>query len=166
MVKNLPANAGDARHTCLIPGLGSCPEVWNGNPLQDSCLENSKDRGAWWATVDGLQRVRHNWGTEQACDILLKWVSCGHYIGRSYFFISCQSLSFNWWVCFRFKLIINMEGLASSILLFVCYMSCLFYPFISLICPSCVFDFFFPSVLFQFTPHCLFCIFFSDFLSG
>ena len=40
MVKNLPANSGD---TDLIPGLG------NGNPLQYSCLENSMDRGAWWA---------------------------------------------------------------------------------------------------------------------
>ena len=34
----------------LIPGLGS-PGEGNGNPLQYSCLENPKDRGAWWATV-------------------------------------------------------------------------------------------------------------------
>ena len=26
----------------------------NGNPLQFSCLENSMDRGAWWATVNGV----------------------------------------------------------------------------------------------------------------
>ena len=32
----------------------------NGNPLQDSCLENSRDRGAWRATVHGLQRIRHD----------------------------------------------------------------------------------------------------------
>ena len=32
----------------------------NGNPLEYSCLENSMDRGAWWATVHGLQRVEHN----------------------------------------------------------------------------------------------------------
>ena len=31
----------------------------NGNPLQYSCLENSMDRGAWWATVHGVT-VRHN----------------------------------------------------------------------------------------------------------
>ena len=31
----------------------------NGNPLQDSCLENSMNRGAWQATVHGLQRVEH-----------------------------------------------------------------------------------------------------------
>ena len=48
MVKNLPANAGDAG---LIPGLGSCPGEGIGNPLQSSCLENSMDRGAWGAIV-------------------------------------------------------------------------------------------------------------------
>ena len=37
VVKNLPANAGDAGS---IPGLGRFPGGRNGNPLQDSCLEN------------------------------------------------------------------------------------------------------------------------------
>ena len=41
-------NAGDL---CSIPGLGRSPGEGNGNPLQYSCLENSMDRGAWWATV-------------------------------------------------------------------------------------------------------------------
>ena len=35
----------------------------NGNPLQYSCLKNSRDRGAWRATAMGLQRVRHDWVT-------------------------------------------------------------------------------------------------------
>ena len=48
VVKNLPANAGDAG---LIPGLGICPGEGNVNPLQDSCLENPMDREAWWVTV-------------------------------------------------------------------------------------------------------------------
>ena len=51
MVKNPPANAGAARDVVLIPGLGRFTGEGNGNPLQDSCLENSVDRGAWWATV-------------------------------------------------------------------------------------------------------------------
>ena len=46
MVKNLPANAGDARDVGLIPGSGRSPGERNGNPLQYSCLENSMDRGA------------------------------------------------------------------------------------------------------------------------
>ena len=51
MVKNLPVSAGDARHVSLTPGSGRSPGVENGNPLQYSRLENSMDRGAWWATV-------------------------------------------------------------------------------------------------------------------
>ena len=47
--KNRPVNAGDARDAILIPGLGRSPEVGNGNPFQYSCMENSMDRGAWWA---------------------------------------------------------------------------------------------------------------------
>ena len=35
----------------------------NGNLLQDSCLENSLNRGAWWATVHGVA-VRHDWATD------------------------------------------------------------------------------------------------------
>ena len=41
-------NAGDPGS---IPGLGRSPGEGNGNPLQYSCLENSMDWGAWWATV-------------------------------------------------------------------------------------------------------------------
>ena len=51
VVKNLPPKAGDVG---LIPGSGKSPGEGNGNPLQYSCLENSMDRGAWWAT--GLAR--------------------------------------------------------------------------------------------------------------
>ena len=47
--KNLPASAGDIRDVGLIPGSGRSPGGGNGNPLQYSCLENSMDRGAWWA---------------------------------------------------------------------------------------------------------------------
>ena len=36
-------------------GFGRSPGEGHGNPLQDTCLENSMDRGAWWATVHGLQ---------------------------------------------------------------------------------------------------------------
>ena len=46
--------AGDARDESSIPGSERCPEVRNGNPFQYSCLENSVDRGAWWASVHGV----------------------------------------------------------------------------------------------------------------
>ena len=54
VVKNLPANAGDARDAGSIAGLGRYPGEGNDNPLQYSFLENPRDRGAWWATVYGV----------------------------------------------------------------------------------------------------------------
>ena len=59
VVKNPPANAGDARDVGSIPGSGRSSREGNGNPLQDSCLGNSMDRGASWATVHGAARVGH-----------------------------------------------------------------------------------------------------------
>ena len=52
-IKNLPDNAGDAES---IPGSGRFPGKENGNPLQYSCLGNPMDRGAWWATVQGVTK--------------------------------------------------------------------------------------------------------------
>ena len=51
VVKNLPAKAGDTGDASLVPGWGRSPGGGNGNSLQYSCLENPRDRGAWWATV-------------------------------------------------------------------------------------------------------------------
>ena len=51
MVKKLPANVGDIRDGASNPELGRSPGGGHGNPLQDSCLENTMDRGTWRATV-------------------------------------------------------------------------------------------------------------------
>ena len=51
MVKNPLANAGNIRDVSLFPGSGRSPGGGHSNPLQYSCLENSMDRGFWWATV-------------------------------------------------------------------------------------------------------------------
>ena len=56
VVKNPPANAGDAGDAGSIPGLEKSPEEGNGNPLQYYCLGNPRDRGAWWATVYGVAK--------------------------------------------------------------------------------------------------------------
>ena len=53
--KGSACNAGDPGS---IPGLGRSPGEGNGNPLQNSCLENPMDRGAWWATVHGVAKSR------------------------------------------------------------------------------------------------------------
>ena len=55
VVKNPPANPGD---TGLISRSGRSLGGGNGNPLQYSCLENSMDRGAWWAPVHGVSQNR------------------------------------------------------------------------------------------------------------
>ena len=56
MVKNSPINAGDIRNVGLIPGSGRSPGGGNGNPFQNSCLENLMNRGAWWAAVHGVTK--------------------------------------------------------------------------------------------------------------
>ena len=44
-------SACNAKDPGSTPGLGRSPEENNGNPLQYSCLENPRDRGASWATI-------------------------------------------------------------------------------------------------------------------
>ena len=58
MVKNPPANTGDIRDTGSIPRSGRIPGEGNDNPLQYYCMENSMDKGAWWAIVHGVAKRR------------------------------------------------------------------------------------------------------------
>ena len=51
MVKNMPGISGYARDAGSISGLGRSSGGGNGSPLQYSCLGNSVDGGAWWATA-------------------------------------------------------------------------------------------------------------------
>ena len=59
---DLPGGSDDRESACntghlgSIPGLGRSPGEENDYPLQYSCLENSMDRGAWWATVHGVTK--------------------------------------------------------------------------------------------------------------
>ena len=65
MVKNPPANAGDIRDTGSIPGSGRSPGEGHGNPLQYSCLENTRDIGDWRAIV---QVAKAQTGTDSEKD--------------------------------------------------------------------------------------------------
>ena len=79
VAKNLPANAGDARDTGSVPGLGRSPGGGHGNLHQYSCLENPVDRGDWRATVHSVEKShtrlkrhstrahRHAGGGGQSC---------------------------------------------------------------------------------------------------
>ena len=57
-----PSGSDSKEPTCSaadlssIPGSGRSPQEENGHPLQYSCLENSMDRRAWWATVHGAAK--------------------------------------------------------------------------------------------------------------
>ena len=71
LCKESACNAGDSGDADSISGLGRSPGGDHGNPLQYSCLQNPMDRGVWWATVLGVQRVGRNWwnwaGTHPLC---------------------------------------------------------------------------------------------------
>ena len=60
LAKKLPGGSVGKESACnvgdlgSIPGSGRSPEEGNGNPLWYSCLENSMDKGAWWAAVHGV----------------------------------------------------------------------------------------------------------------
>ena len=56
MVNNPAANSGDIRDVDLILGSGRSPGKENGHLLQYSCLKNSMDRGAWWATIHRIAK--------------------------------------------------------------------------------------------------------------
>ena len=57
-----PVSSAGKESTCssgdqgAIPGLGRSPGGGRGNPTQYACLEDSMDRGAWWATVHGVTK--------------------------------------------------------------------------------------------------------------
>ena len=82
VAKNLAASAGDTRNLGSIPGLRRSPGGGHGNPLQYSCLENSMDRGAWWAAV---RRVAQS-GT---------WLKCLSAHSHSCFTMLCWLLLYN-----------------------------------------------------------------------
>ena len=70
VVKNTAVNAGDAGDMGLISGLGRSLGEGNDNPLQNSCLENPMDGGAWLATVHGVVESDIA-SSEQTCEMLL-----------------------------------------------------------------------------------------------
>ena len=79
VVKNLPANAGDARDMGLILESGRSSGGGNGNPCQYSCQDNPMARGAWWAQSMESQRAGCDLEVEypgmHACKLLA--VPCG-----------------------------------------------------------------------------------------
>ena len=67
--KESACNAGDPGS---IPGLGRSPGEGNSNPLQYSCLENPRDRGAWWSSVHRVTKSQTRLGEQQHGQCQLK----------------------------------------------------------------------------------------------
>ena len=57
--KEFACNSGAAGGPGLIPGSGRSPRGGNGNLPQHACLENSMDRGAWWALAHRVAKSQH-----------------------------------------------------------------------------------------------------------
>ena len=81
--KESTGNTRDARDPGSIPGSGRSSGEGNGNPFQDSCLENSTDRGAWGATVHGVAK---SW-TQLSDWTLSLWLSQFLYLFFPFLFI-------------------------------------------------------------------------------
>ena len=79
---NPPARGGD---TGSIPGSGRPPGIGNDKPLQYFCLENSMDRGAWWAIVCGVTKSQTRLSTHRpsreirACPGNFDWLMSTQY---------------------------------------------------------------------------------------
>ena len=76
VVKNPSATAGDVKDVSLIPGLGRSPGGGHGNPLQYSCLENPRHRGAWRVTeLDATEAAEHTHAHGVPCLLIFKYWS-------------------------------------------------------------------------------------------
>ena len=86
----------------LNPLMRRSPRGRNGKPLQYSCMENSMDRGAWWAIVHGVTKVRHSWVTEHTYTHI-------HHIFSIY-------VSFDkHWGCFYLLVIVNNAAMSTGV---------------------------------------------------
>ena len=83
MVKESTANAGDARDTGSVPGLGRSPAEGNGHAPQYSCLENPTDRGGCWALVHGVAKSQTLLSTHTQAHNLLREEEKTHTAGSA-----------------------------------------------------------------------------------
>ena len=100
VVKNLPANAGDARDEDMIPRPGRSPGIGSGNPLQYSCLGNPVHRGSWQSIVLGVAgsqtRLRMQaGGLSHSLSLYLESAKCFLLIVTASFKIMCFNNNFN-----------------------------------------------------------------------
>ena len=102
MIKNLPV-----RHPGLIPGLGRSPGEGNANPHQYSCLENSMDRGTWWATFHGVAKSQMQLTTDthktMASRPITSWQTKGKGRSSNRFPLPGLSDHCRWWLSYEIR---------------------------------------------------------------
>ena len=101
--KEFTCNAGEAGDVGLIPELGRYSRIGNGNPLQDSCLENSMDRRAWSVTVKMVTK---------SCTQLTKhtqW-NLSPYENQQFFVSMIVSILLNLIINFVFRIYVQVES--------------------------------------------------------
>ena len=118
VVKNPPVNAGDAGSN---PGSGRSPGKGNGNPLQYSCLENSLNRGAWWATIHGVTKSRTWLSTKAHAHRARSWLI--HLEFRKCYTVRSITVSHLLWIRYGFKknshLILETRSIVRSLTFFL-----------------------------------------------
>ena len=99
MVKNRWPMQEDPRDMGSIPGLGRFPGEGNGDLLQDSCLENSVDRGAWWATAHRVAELNMSVTehTHTMWGVLMWWSSEVPSVGQWGIFPGPLTILEYWW---------------------------------------------------------------------
>ena len=98
-----------------IPGSGRSPGELHGNPLQYPCLKNSMDRGAWWATVHGVSRVRHDWETKAFTFTPWSWLRLFSGLNHSSTSPPAQTVSFFFFFFFFWNIdTINLLNIRKS----------------------------------------------------
>ena len=108
-----------AGNQSLIPGLGKSPGERNGNPFQYSCLENSKDRGAWWTAVHGVAKSQTQLNTSTFNSLLFSWQTqgCSPYWN--------QPGENGWGMLYRLHSTpYSFSGITTFLLVFSCHLPC------------------------------------------
>ena len=123
VIKNLPANSGDAGKTDSIVWSGRSSGVGNDNPLQYFCQDKSMDKAAWWFTVHWLTKSQTQ---------LSKWVHMHkHTHSLTYIKMICKLQTQNHFLCnCKLKLSLHLSEIIYSYLYIYIYL----FIFITVIC--------------------------------
>ena len=149
VVKNLLADARDARVVSLIPESGRFSGGGHGNPLQYCCLENSMDRGIWWATVYGVTKESDM--TEHTHTHTCTWYEVRNRLICIFSLMHIQLSQYHLLRLILYAFAINQMSLNTGL-----FLSCLFYStgLLVYICKTIVSPYSFDAAIFGLSTRC------------